>query len=358
MKTGMTLDQLHGELIAQSISKVDYVANTNELGFNLIGVGVPKWAIDIPSHGYYVVTPYTHLQIASKMRVPRAYYERMMQEAPNLLQTNVRHWFDNTPHRRLIRTLGGNARAFLSDRYRRIDHDQVVLAALPAMMEHPNAVVMSSNVTEEKLYLKTIFRDMEAEVKPGDIVRPGIMITNSEIGTGAVNVQAFFYRDYCTSGCVFGSQNMFSYRRSHLGKTIEGVGYKVFSDETLKKDDEALMAQVRDVVAAASDQSFFTRMIDRLRETTDTKPMVNPEAGIEVLAKEYSLNDDERRQALFNIIEDRDYTQWGAINAVTKIANETESYDRASELESLGVKLINMSMAQWTKIASVEKVAA
>jgi hypothetical protein len=61
------------------------------------------------------------------------YLRRMQAEAPKLLASNVNHWFKETPERRMVRTLDGNIRAFLSDRYMRVDNTDVAEAVLPVL---------------------------------------------------------------------------------------------------------------------------------------------------------------------------------------------------------------------------------
>lgn len=57
------------------------------------------------------------------------------------------------------------------------------------------------------------------------------------------------------------------------------------------------------------------------------------------------------KAALVNLIEDKDYTKWGLANSVTKIANTTESYDLATELETLGSQILSMQLHQFNRIA-------
>lgn len=52
----------------------------------------------------------------------------MRQEYPSLLDENINRWFQKTPERRMLRTLDGNIRAFLSDRYHRLDNLELAVA--------------------------------------------------------------------------------------------------------------------------------------------------------------------------------------------------------------------------------------
>jgi len=350
------MSQLADELDRRTEAKQDYIVPTREL--DLIQVGEEEnvaWALDVPGQGFYEATERTHNQIASRIKIPSRYYHRMLEEAPELLQQNVRHWFETNSENRMIRTLDGKARAFLSDKYKRIDNEDVFQAVMPAIAENKKAVVLSSGVTDRKMYLKILFPDMELEVKKGDTVHMGLSISNGEIGNGSTEFQAFFYRDFCTNGCVFGKEEAFGMKRMHLGgRLLEGVDYQVISNRTQQMQIQTMQAEMGDVVRAATDMNLFTKMVDKLRDATEGEMIRNPEPAIEVLAKNFNLTDRERSQALINLIADQDYSRYGALNAVTKIANTHESYDRATDLESFGGKILELSMREWKQIATAE----
>ena len=95
------------------------------------------------------MTDHAHGQIADRVGIPKRYYDQMKAEAPALLADNVNHWFQETPERRMIGTLDGQARAFLSDRYRRIDNEQIADAVLPVLVaDGGHGAVVSCCVTE------------------------------------------------------------------------------------------------------------------------------------------------------------------------------------------------------------------
>ena len=59
--------------------------------------------------------------------------------------------------------------------------------------------IVSSEVTEAKLYLKIVNHRVEAKCI-GDIVQAGVVISNSEIGLGAVAFFPLVYTLACTNG--------------------------------------------------------------------------------------------------------------------------------------------------------------
>jgi hypothetical protein len=79
----------------------------------------------------------------------------MQAEAPELLARNVNHWFAAKPAQRMVRTLDGGARAFLSSRYARIDNLEVAETVLPVLGQmadrHGGMEIVSTEVTEHRL---------------------------------------------------------------------------------------------------------------------------------------------------------------------------------------------------------------
>ena len=362
MKTGKTLSELANEIERRHEVAEDFIADTKQIGIEVVQnydveTESPKEGatvmMNIPGQGQFDINETAHHQIASRNKIPTKYYDRMLSEAPELLVSNVRQWFDNESKRNLVRTLDGSARAFLSDRYRAIDNNGVLMSGLEAMSEMDDAYLLSSQVTDNRMYLKILFPQIEGEVRPGDTVHPGVILSNSEVGQGSLSVKGFFYRDFCTNGCVFGSGDMFDFSRRHLGARIAGGANSiVLQDDTIEAENVVIAKSIRDTMQAASSDIYFQGVLKELREATEGEIITDPETAIQVLAKEMSLTDTERKSALINLIEDRDLSRYGALNAVTKIANsEAVSYERASELEQVGSKILQMKPAQWNKIA-------
>lgn len=390
MKSGMTIEELLTEVQRQSDAKKDYVASTKHdvrmvpmVGFpNDVAVVLQKGRgqeivnsiaaecsaialVDTPLERLEV-SEHAHRQIAGRLQIPWKFYFRMLEDHKDIVIDNVNKLFEREPGTRLLRTMDGKLRAFLSNRYKRIDNDQVLGAALPEIVKGDlDTVLLSSNVTEKSLYLKVLLNGSNMEQHIGttrdgtpDIVKPGFILRNSEIGAGSMSIAAFFYRDFCYNGCVFGKTDAFEYRRTHLGGAlIEGVDFEVMSDKSKKLEDETILSQVTDVMHAIASPEFVHQMGDKLRSLTEGTTIEHPVPAVELLAKENGLSQTESDQVLQNLIEDRDYSRWGVVNAVTKVANsEAVSYDRSSELEVLGSKLIDITNLNWKRLVEAQPV--
>ena len=104
----------------------------------------------------YGVTPLARRQLADKLKIPYAYFERMRSEQPVLLDRNVNTWLQSDDDRRMIRTLDGNVRAVLSERYRRLDNFDLAESVLPILQQLPEVRFESVELTETRMYLKCV----------------------------------------------------------------------------------------------------------------------------------------------------------------------------------------------------------
>src|SRR5207245_3093666 len=110
----------------------------------------------------------------------------------------------------------------------------------------------------------------------------------------------------------------------------------LLSDETKAAEDKALTLKVRDVLAAALDETLFQSWLARLQNATEQKLEGNPAKAVEVLGNKLSFTQDEEASILRHIIEGGDLSRYGVINAITRTGADAQSYDRATELEAAG----------------------
>ena len=356
MKQGRSITDLAAEIQRQAATKVDMVAPTGA-----INLFVPEGTKDVrmsfrngdPVPGGYEIAPLAHRQMGERLGIPAKYYEKMLSSAPDLLVSNVRRWFDDEPEKRLVRVLDGRVRAFLSDRYQRIDNIHVAETALPALMGVPGVEIVSCEVTPHKLYIKAVTHAVRAEVRSkrvGDIVEAGVIISNSEVGLGAVNVNPFFNFLACLNGMIRAKAGM---RSAHVGTKLDGDDdlALLLADDTKAILDRGVMLKVRDVIAAAMDEVRFKEAIEVLQGTTAQKLRGDPAEAVVVLANEFVLNDVQRVSVLRHLIEGADLSRYGLIQAVTATAENQEDYDEATRLEALGGRLLDLPAQQWEKIA-------
>ena len=372
MKSGKSLSALAMEIERQAEAKRDFTVSTNAMelvipearkfgeeaieGLNSVNLS-PQVNTRIPSLSLmgldesFTVNRHAHLQLGAHLDIPRKFYEEQLSKNPDLLSVMVNTLMRRTVKPRLIRTLDGNARAIMSNRYRAIDNYDIAPMVFESIIE-TQAQVISCDVTDTKLYIKALFPKTEAEVAKGDPVQMGVVISNSEIGMGQLSFQPLLYRLICTNGAIMQDQSL---KRRHLGSKLEmddaGLALEYIKDDTRKKMDEALIYQLRDTMIAFSSPKKILEYAEKAKEAMGEMITGDPVAAIQVLQKKALLSDDDRSGVLRHLISGGDLSRWGVANAVTRYSQDVSSYDKATDLETLGGTIIELGKTDWKAIA-------
>jgi Domain of unknown function (DUF932) len=371
MKTGKTLSELAAQIKREQAEKVDYRVPTTKLGFVASG---DRGQIEFTADGQEracIPTEHCVHQICARVGIPRPYADKMTGEHLDLLAQNINYWFQHKPEKRMLRTLLNGqhvARAFLSERYRALDNADLAEAVLPRLAD-AGCEILSGEITERRFYIKAATPRLEldlnklrrevggdthspaayAKIKELDPVQAGVVISNSEVGSGSLRVEPMLYRLVCLNGLITAQ----AIRRYHVGRgrseyaeLEEAAQY--FSDATREMDDRAFWAKVCDVVSGVFDTERFQGLAEKFA-ATGALTLPSPSDAVEIIAKRYTLNERESKGVLDHLIEGGDNTPFGLANAVTRTASDVDSYDRATELERLGGEIIELPQTVWAK---------
>jgi len=347
MKRGLSITDLAKKIEANRELKADYIAPASALAVEVQDDNAV--AMHAPGIGSFPILPIAHDQIGAKTGIPARYYDRMLAEEPALLARNINTWLAKDDDRRMLRTLGGDLRAFLSDKYNRVENEEIAEVVLPVLASTPGIEVVAAEITDRRMYLLATTSRVQGEVRKGDVVQAGVMISNSEVGLGAVSIRPMVYRLACLNGMVLPDGKLTA---RHVGRRIsedEDLN-AVFSDEARRADDRALLLKVRDVVKHSLDEAVFTAAVDKMRGLTEAKVTGDPAKAVEVLAKKVGATESERGGILRALIEGGDLSAFGLIGAVTYQAHGTESFDRAVEFEAMGGALLDLPAREWREI--------
>lgn len=360
MKTGKNLVELAQEIVRQAAAKKDFLGATADV------VVTPSAQLDI-GDGARDVTGVAHGQLAEFVDIPKAYYDRLRTEAPRLFAENVNTWLgkiardesDKARQRRQFRTLDGKVRAILSPSYRALDNEGLAEVVLPTLQEL-GVEILSAEITERRLYIKAVDQRIVRDVPTGrklgdgshvffDTLSPAITIGNSEVGAGSLFLNTSIYTRVCTNLATVEK----SVTRRHIGSKLDGIDdglHELLTDETKAASDRAIFLKVRDALRGAFEEKRFEALSGKLAATVDAKIEAPVEKLVEVTGRRFNLLQAERVSVLQHLIQGGDLSLYGVLNAVTRTAEDAASYDRATELEALGGKLIHLPAADWKSL--------
>ena len=271
----------------------------------------------------YPISESCHIQIADKLDIPFKYYRKMASESPELLIENVNTWLMRKEKDFFIRGLGDSIRAFLSDRYRVIDHLDVLSCALNELQAH-DAEIEDCYLSGTEMNIKVKSQKLQSFVRyREDLIVGGLFFTNSETGHKALRLEPRLFRVKCSNGMIV---EEFVTREIHLGNGND------LSDEMTYL---SIRRSIRELF------SKFGEIIQTLRDSTEMK-IRNVQKVINNVVKHYKLSEAQRENILMSFGAEPEYDKYGVANAVTLAAQREKTWEKSIELEKVGGNIISL----------------
>lgn len=357
---GMSLEELAAELTRQKEAKRDFMADTRHLEVEPDNDSPTKLTLKVGDTDRFPVEQHAVRQIGSRLGIPAKYVDRLAADHPDMLAWNVNQLFQREPEQRMVRTLYNNCRAFLSDRFRPLDNFDFANATLPKLIEL-NANVLSCQVTPLRMYIKAIIPEVYREIKaPGvffgdgghntiHILRPGVCISNSEVGAGSMAIQPGIHEKHCSNLAIFNQNATKKYHVGRSNATDQEAAWELFTDATKTASDKAFWLQVQDLVKSGLEGELFEKLCLQCEAAITGTQIEKPTAAVKELT---DLSDTEQEGVLTHLIKGGELSQWGMQAAITRYAQEADiDYTRQVELEQLGGNIIELPKSQWERIA-------
>ena len=316
----MNLQTLITDLEAQKPLKWDKKLNSSEIKMAL---AENSPVLVLPTEDLFFLTKPCHVQIAEKLEIPLKYYRKMEESAPELLCENVNTWLRQNGKEVFIRGLANSVRAFLSDRYRVIDHLDVLLCALNELQAH-SAQIEDCYLSDIEMNIKVKSQQLKDFVRhKDDLIMGGIFITNSETGHKALRVEPRMWRVKCSNGMIV--EELVT-REIHIGNGDD------ISDEIVYL---ALRRSIRELF------SIFGEIVLLLRESTEIK-IKSPQKVIQNVVEQYKLSESQKANILMAFGAEPEYDKYGIANALTLAAHKEESWEKSVEMERIGGRIITL----------------
>lgn len=358
MLKGKSIVELAQELTRINETKKDFIVPTESLKAQVVENNV-KLSFEGDSSKIFGVNDWAASQLASYTDIPKQYFDRIKKENPSLLADSINHGLNivsknNNRESRLVRTLDGDIRGLLSSRYRILDSHDMLEAVFPVMQAN-NMQIVSSEITEKRLFIKALSPKLQGEITKGDVVQHGIVISTSDVGAGSVRVEPLIFRLVCENGLISNT----AMKKYHVGKNqAEDNIRELLSDRTKDMTDQAFWAQVQDIVLASLKPENFQREIDRLRVAANMKienfdlPRV-----VELTMKATGVTGEQKKNSILAALasgnEGAGLTQWGLINSFTRAAYDSKnSYEESIELERAAGNILELSDKDWRLISA------
>ncbi|MEU9891099.1 DUF932 domain-containing protein [Sphaerisporangium sp. NPDC051011] len=310
--------------------------------------------------GVYRPTATCEKGIAEKLKINLPYLRKCRDEAIDLWDVNVNGWLDRVPrdHKFLIRGFRGSgggpgiARALLSDSYKRVDHLDVLTAALDGVEQAGVPItIQGCDLTEQRMYVRVYSPAVQvlapkllegyrspftgAEGAANPVVWAGFVITNSETGCGAAAITPRIVFQVCDNGHTITAD---SHRAVHLGGKLD-EGVIDWSGQTHQKNLELITAKTTDAVRRFMTPAYVQKIVTTM-EAKAGVPIVRPAETIHLVSQQLRFSDQQQDAILGHFIKGGDLTAGGVMHAVTSVAQTLTDADTAHEMESRALQAL------------------
>lgn len=345
------LNQLHNELLRQRKDRLDILAHTDNITACVVDGALNLAVKNGTNLERYEVGPIAARQIATRLNIPWGYMERMISEYPHLAAANANVWLKKSGDTRLLRILDGKCRAYLSNKYRRLDNLEIFESILPALKNVKDLDVVKAQLTDTHMIIKICSKKMKANLtNVGDAVKAGFVASSSELGLGSVRLEHFLLRLVCSNGLITSSTDLAS-RKLHLGtENYAYGGYHIMSNsEPMSMNDTSYFDTVRKTIEQVADESSFNKSVDKLRALKDLPITATPMEAVEGLGEKFLVNKFEQALILSHFMKGQDYSAFGLLQAITRSAQDLPDYNRATDLERIGGRFLDYAHSFTTK---------
>lgn len=290
------------------------------------------------------IHPHALGQMCQKSGVPKRYADLLLKEGQaDLLAKNLNIRFGRMQPTRngvpnfLMRSVGGEVRGFLSDRYRRWGSMDII-EAFAAVAQKCKAMPIAAVVTDTRMYVKVVLDKLFDAGK--DFFLYGMCLQHSDFGDGALSMKSCLTRLVCDNG-MLGEDGM---RRIHLGARI-GDDLEL-SERTYQLDTKTMASAVADVTGAMLQEDRVKRNLARVEALSGK--VIDAEEKLEVLRKNSRIDKGEKEQIaeLYRSAEvvklPPGNTEWRLVNAISLFAQSNEPV-RAMELEGIAGAMVGLA---------------
>lgn len=295
--------------------------------------------------GTFTLHPNAVSQVAERMGIPTKYLRTLAtgDEWERQLAAHVLNEHSGWTQRSrvLVRSVGSEVRAILSDSYRRLNSVEIITAFVEEASRQ-GAVIADAYMSDTKVWAETILPTpfTVPTVKNGEvIIFAGARFSTSDYGDGAVDMRTFLLNGACTNGMVRESVM----KQVHLGSKLPDN--LALSEETYALDTRTTVSAVRDLTAGLySRDTIMAKAIEiqgaseidvdfdhELKKLVSNGSLLKSEkAEVEKVLMRNDPNDGVQGGA----------TLWKLTQAITAHARDLEP-QRARELHEISGALLN-----------------
>ena len=257
--------------------------------------------------------PIAQRSIAWRLGIPYNYLRKCPAEIQSV---QMNYWIEHEKNEQLFARFDGNSvRAIFTPKYKPVDNMDVILE-IYGMGYRPETQVQC-HLDDEFMSLSIMDGEKVFEIN-GDRFRPGVSISNSEVGLASLSVSAFILRLICTNGMVSKTELSASYRH---------VSTKILNEFPVILDKVSVeLGRQRHQIGLSMES-----------------PVDDPLKTIESFNRQFGLNEDERKAVEWAWPQEAGDTMFAVVNSYTRAAQfKGLSAESSYKLQRVGGNVLGM----------------
>lgn len=263
-------------------------------------------------------------QLCHYAGVPSKYAERLIDAgkadlfALNMNEGIKENSIDSTV---LVREYGDKVRGFLSSKFSPFDSYEVI-TNMKREMDFKNFDIKGYGLNENYFHMRLVDKNMMQI--DGEDLFPGISVSTSDVGAGALNISYFIYKKVCSNGLVVSQAGCKLLHMRHMGITKENFLEELIKTASLLPD---MSERMTDVVVSNSKIILSSEELEAMIKKLEKEiPALKKENGkLMEFTKKYQTGEDISR--------------WNLINGITEAAQQFDLQKRL-QIEEYAGKLL------------------
>ena len=303
----------------------------------------------VPNQGSreYTINKHAIRQVAEKLRIPGQYLTNLLfgEEWQQTLAYNILNTHNGWTERNkvLVRSVGSEVRAFLSDQYRRLDSQKIFGTHVDEVYKNGGQLA-DGWMDDTRLMVETLLPkpiQVTTELNGVIMLAFGTRLSSSDYGDGALELRSFVMQGICLNGLVRESV----VRKVHLGSRLPST--LELSPETYESDSKTTALAIRDFTKNLYSSDIIKERMLEVKAASSV--VIDPVRELKNLTSVQKLlkgEADEIGQLLMrnnpNDGLQGDATLWKLSQGISAFANREDiSERRRNELQELAGNLFD-----------------
>lgn len=284
-------------------------------------------------------------QLGEKMGVPSRYLRSLAagDEWQRALCARILNehsgWTDRS--RVLVRSVGKQVRAVLSDSYRRLNSQQILTSFIEATMNQ-GGVIADAYMNDTKIWAETILPEpitIPTALNGEVLIFAGARFSTSDYGNGSVDMRAFIMNGICLNGMVRESVM----KQVHLGSKLPDN--LLLSNRTYELDTQTTVSAIKDLTKGVFGRETIMRKALEIQAAGSTEIDIDRE--LKQLQSKGHIQKSEKDEVEKLLMQNNPYdgvqggaSLWKLTQAITAHARETTP-ERSRELQEISGALMD-----------------